>query len=316
MNRVFLALCSLALPGCFDFSTDLGELALDYRIDRARVVAIRLDPPIIMPGEPVTAHALALAPGALAPDSVEVAVCGLRDDLQVSIWTDPVCFQNPDLVDVVATELPGSWSARDLSQTECLEEWDTGKFVEGGDSADTDDTGDTGFVIYSGECVSIVPMMVTASFGDQVGRGMIRARHRLRGLRVNEPVPVPLDSAARALTTEGDAVAGGEVQLTFRIESGSAIRQYWWYVDDGTLMSTGLTRTQAIEVSEPGEEEPEEPVLEASITRNTLRIPADYSGPLRVVVVATPDRDWDVDDNSAYASGNVTWETLTLQVTP
>jgi len=94
------------------------------------------------------------------------------------------------------------------------------------------------------------------------------------------------------------------------------IRQLWWDVDEGTLMATGVTRAQAVELAEPAEGEPQARVLEATLTRNTLRIPSDVSGPLRVVVVAVPETDLGDDDGSAYASGNVTWGVLTLQVTP
>lgn len=307
MRSVLIGMLGWCSTGCIDFTTDLGEVALDYRIDRARVLGIRLEPPVLMPGESVTVHSLIMAPGGAEPEQVEVALCGLRDDLQVRVWSDPLCFENPDLAEVVSRSLPGTWNAADLTGVPCLEEWDTGRFV--GDP-------DTGFDAGDQSCRSSVPLMVTARFGDQAARGLIPARHRMRPLRPQEPLPVPLHQATRRLTVDGDPVAGGEVELTFTIEDAAYFGQYWWYVDAGDLMSTGLTRMQRVDLVEDDTDTDGPPVVRAVATTNRLRIPADYEGPLRVAVVAAAGQQSGILSGSWYSSGDLTWETVTLQVRP
>src|SRR5690606_36076022 len=114
----FGLLSSLALAAC-ESSYD-GELvrAIDYRLDRPRVPAVRISRDVIDHTAPLTIDALVVADD--APVAMEVAACGIRDDLPVRV-TDASCFNNPDLVTVISDRLPTRWVPPDLSGVECVE---------------------------------------------------------------------------------------------------------------------------------------------------------------------------------------------------
>lgn len=230
--------------GCVAFTDELGQVALDYEIDRVRVPAIRLDPPIAVQGQPVTVEALILSPWPIEDLSVEA--CGLDASLPVEIRGFE-CFDNPDLVEAIASELPAIWQVPDVAR-DC--------------TFDTADGVDTGLA-----CSSQVPLLVTARSEHDVGMGSLSVR-----LVRDGPDDVrALHDSDREFFFLGHPASGEDIALVYRIDWDGDL-EYRWYVDDGVLQHTGRTATTWLQG-------------ERHTTRNELAIPEDYTGPLRVVVV-------------------------------
>lgn len=267
-----------AATGCFRIpddwvSTDI-YLALDYRIDRPRVVGIQIDPPWLVHGQPVRIDALVLAPEAVEKRSV--AICGLRDDVQVAVW-EIGCFGNDDLVDPISDHLPTVWNPPDLSHIDCAEEgWD--------------DSGRTDLGI---ECASQLPLLVTAETRSGTAYGSADVSIAIQGTSGN--ARRSLARYPHRLEWTGEARPGGEVTLVFHVEERDVTR-FQWYVDGGELLGTGSTERQGVDVR-------------GQWTTNTLRIPSEWVGPLRVAAVASAD-------NWGYRAGDQVWDVVTLEVAP
>jgi hypothetical protein len=117
----------------------------------------------------------------------------------------------------------------------------------------------------------------------------------------------PLDAPARSertladvtqeLTWTGEVRPGGELALSWRIRSRRITRDdpgIAWYVDDGELLDTG--RTAAWDTGDGW-----------TASSNRLVIPDDWSGPLRIVVVAATNRN-------RFAGADVGWIVKTVDV--
>src|SRR5690606_25893895 len=107
------------LSACGELFDNELQRAVDYHLDRPRVPAVLLTSDVVDHESALGIDALILADD--EPVAVEVAVCGLRDDVPVSV--DRVaCFDNPALVTVIATRLPARWMPPDLSGLDCAAE--------------------------------------------------------------------------------------------------------------------------------------------------------------------------------------------------
>lgn len=230
------------------------------------MLAIRLDPPLVEGGVPVHVEALAVAPIGTPLDRVSARSCRLDPDLPTLYWSLS-CLGEEDL-EVDLGLVPLDWTFTLPSTCE---------------EAPTLDTG------HAELCASQVPLLVEARAGDEVGYGHVYLRVR-PAWELGEDLQPPMASLERALTWQGDASAGGEVALSFRIGRGES---FLWYVDAGVLEGTGRTAVQ-----ERGED--------FVVSNNRLRIPQDWHGPLRVYVVVAQE-GW-------TGGADVTWESLVLEV--
>lgn len=288
-----VATTTLALGlGCLSFPSEVADQALDYRLDRARVLAIRIDPPVVLHGLPVTVDALVLGPPGTELDAVSVDLCGLSDERMVQVW-NLECFDEPELVQPLGDALPLVWAPPDLSQLPC--EPDTGQAdTAHADSADSADTGDAGW--FAGRCQSRVPMMLTATVSGEPAYGAVEVPMRVAPFATGEAVPTSVNGAERSLVATGDVRPGGEVALTFTIAAEPGWDGFRWWVDAGELVGTGRTAIHRRDG-------------DLRVTQNTLRIPDDWQGPLRVVVTVQSAAGQQSD-----AVGDVAWEILTLDV--
>jgi hypothetical protein len=257
--RLLLPFVCLINASCVSFGDGVGALALDYRIDRTRVVGINLNPPNPVQGETVTIDALVLGPDPV--EAFAVDVCGLNPDLPTELYGID-CFQNETLITPIAPRIPARWEVPMLGR-DCVVA-DTG----GEDTESTD------------ECASVVPMRVRAWTTDEVASGAVEVTLE----RSRAPGPRPrLMRAPRELAYLGEATRGAEIGLTYRVDWEGDL-EFSWYVDKGELHHTGRTATTWLNGTR-------------HTTRNQLSIPVGWVGPLRVVVVASAgpgNMAWDI----------------------
>jgi hypothetical protein len=262
--------------GCLSFPSQQAAMALDYVIDRPRVVAIRITPPLLVHGTPVTVDALVLAPG--EAHVVSADICGLGRDLP-TVVTEDACFRQPELAEHLADQVPFTWDPPDLSTVICPERIDTG----GPYSSDTAWYG----------CASLVPLMITAKQGEDLAYGRVDA---MLPVGNHGAIPAGIDAAPHTLDVAGEQVAGGEVQLTYTIDAQPDQNGFRWYVDGGVLLGTGRTAMATWDGT-------------TAVTRNTLQIPDDWHGPLRVAVVTVASDAFELGH-----PGDVTWSVITLDI--
>jgi len=134
-------------------------------------------------------------------------------------------------------------------------------------------------------CTSMVPLLFRADFEKESAYAIFNMP-----VHANPATSEVVDLPIVSLTATGDIVAGGDVEL--RAESTLAPEYAWrWYVDAGELRGTGRT------LDNTGEG--------PLVSENTLTIPEDWSGTLRVFVVV---QAWGGD---GLAEG---WSELALEV--
>ena len=282
-------IAALAALGCVSLPGSAPYRTLDYVIDRPRVLAIRLNPVVLAHRRPVRVEALAVAPGGAVPTAWSLDRCQLLDDLPTRI-DDVECFGEPTLSVHLADTMPASFDAPDLSETRCEDTADSGAPSQARKDPPIPDTdADTGVVLlpYS-SCDSVGPIRVTATFGDTSAMGAVFAIFRREPWHRWERPPRGIATVPHGFRPVGDVAAGGVVALTYTIDS--PVVDFRWYVDAGLLQATGVTTAQRIEGK-------------TTITTNTLEIPADFHGPLRVIVVA----------QGAWV-GDMTWDVLPLSI--
>ena len=230
--------------------------AFDWRIDRTLVPGIRHTGTRI--ASDITVEALVLSPWAV--EEVAIDLCGVQPDGPG--FVDAVCYSEPSLVEQVATGLPATFRLPELAYT-CT----------------SSDTGLGGF------CGTTLPLRVRVRTAEDEGSGIVYVSYfpddSAPPYGVDDPPqlnPMLFDLQVNVLG--GDVVAGGEVRLEASTapELGDIVR---WYVDDGELLSTGRTALTGASQSR-----------RTSI--NTLRIPEDYQGPLRVAVLIDSGAVWTV----------------------
>lgn len=256
--------------------------AFDYHIDRTLVPGLRIVPLSAPSGTPRTIDALVLSPSEVR--SVSVEVCGLRTDMAVELW-GPECFAEPALVQSLGDALPLAWMPPDIG-FDC-ERPDYGYY----DYEYGYESGGSGlYMPYY--CNVSVPVRVVAHTAEDEGASFL-----ITGLNSNTYGDEDPALAEPLLEIQsGTAKAGGSITLRFTLardwygSSGELYASYRWWVDAGELAGTGRTGTTGLDEGN------------RLYSDNTLTIPADYHGPLRVAVVTT--------DGSLPA----VWATRTLEV--
>lgn len=237
--------------------------AFEWRIDHTIVPGVAVRPLVVANGGERTVDALVLSPWPV--ESVSVDVCGLRPDEPVLVTG--ACFGEPALVEPIADGVPATFTLPALTYP-----------------CEPADTGGAAFY-YEPEfpCASEVPLRVRAVTAEDAGQSFATLV-----LPTGDDVisSAPLDPASIALRIDvvsGAVEAGGEVVL----EASEATtpendeRIVRWYADDGELLSTG--RTGLIDLTLP-----------RATSRNTLRIPDDWHGPLRVAALTRHGTVWTV----------------------
>lgn len=309
---------SVALYGC---EPEFPE-AFDYLIDRTIVPAIRITPNNGPPETERLVEALVLSPHEIL--SREVEVCGYRDDIALSVSAE--CFGEASLIETVARELPASFSLP-APDYDCESNYSYGGYTTTTGSGYGYAYGGSGYIPY--DCRSSVPLRVIARSEEDEGSSFIELAFDRR----HRGIPFDVSTAdPRIEVIEGEVVPGGEVRLRFSVaHAGSAPAdtgleetgleetggsgaftgysssynygtsfaggyfgggppddmRFRWYVDAGELLGTGRTgATSSDELRHYAE--------------NTLRLPEDAHGSLRVAVV--------------LATGAPVWSVLTLEV--
>lgn len=266
-------------------SCDLGYLerqeaiALDYRIDRPRILAVDLDPPHVWPGTPTEITALGLAPGQEVLDRVQVDLCTLGDAFP-TLLTNLECHNVPEYVQVLGTT-PLTWTPPHRDGFDCdrmAHDWRSDAHRD---------------------CASEVPLLLSATT-----RGGERALATLDIILPFDDALPYLDPPSQArfegltLSVDGSPTAGGTLELTAQVTFDSPSRVNFpdatWFVDAGELEHTGRTRWE--EVGPPGSDAL--PTADSGValpvdhtTHNRLRIPGDWHGPLRIVLVIVDGYD-------------------------
>ncbi|MFH1470022.1 MAG: hypothetical protein ABIO70_36895 [Pseudomonadota bacterium] len=214
-----LGLFALLALGCqlFPWSDQVIYGALDYRIDRPRLLALAVDPPVLRSDLPVTFEALALAPGGARAGGGVWQTCGLSQDDWTMVW-GLTCFTEGVDVSTLASGNPAAWTppAFDIA---C----DTGG---GGD-------------FWGQPCGHFLPFLYQVDLGGRVVRGTFSAN--VSAEEVEEP-PTSLRHTPLQVTA-GEPV-DGEVALEAWIGAPYDSLSFRWYVDDGTLLDTGRTAVQ------------------------------------------------------------------------
>ncbi len=311
MNRFTLILLwgTFPLSGCFRglFSEAPRYLATEYVVNQPRIVAIRTNPIQIIGGHPVTFEALLLAPKDSEVEGWSVSTCGLNveSNTQTYIW-DLLCFEKESEVTQLlsSSSLPHTISIPSFPEIDCeppqYEEWkDTGFDLE-----NDSDTGEIiegwvpeGFDEYT--CSHNLPIMMEATVD---GSPVYAAG--FTGWYASEPYRLSrtsiLADVGIGLTAPTTAKAGTEVDLQVQMAADGRSMEFQWYIDDGYLKDSGITRSQ--QFTAPSEES----ALPITSSNNRLVIPTDYEGPLRI---------WVVVHSSRLNDFNMTWTSTTIEVT-
>lgn len=231
---------------------------LEWMIDHTLVPAIRVLPGLPDDGTTRTVEALVLSPWDV--ESVAVEICGF--DPTIPEYIVPECFAEPSLVEQVADELPAEFTLAPLT-FECppYEQTDSGVYVSYG-------------------CASTIPLRVRATTARDAGFGIVNID--VFGTIVYDSAVAPGSVDLRIDVVSGEVVPGGEVVLDAseaNVATGDLIVR--WYVDDGELLNTGRTYYTGRNA-------------DRLTTRNVLRIPEEWHGPLRVAVVTRAGWLWTV----------------------
>lgn len=260
--------CTPALPEAFD-----------YHIDRTLVPGMRLSPVSAPSGVPRAIDALVLSPYEVR--SVRVEVCGLRTDIPVGLY-DAACFAEPTLIEELSDSLPFVWDPPDITfECDPATLYGSNTYYYGeygyygyGDSGDSGGSGSGVYIPYP--CGVNVPVRVAAVSDQDEGSSFVPVN--LNGDWTRD-VRDPALADPRLEVVEGTAQAGGSVKIRFSLDpkwfrgGPSLYSSFRWWVDAGELLGTGRTGTTGL-----GDDD-------RPYSDNTLRIPDDVHGPLRVAVV-------------------------------
>jgi hypothetical protein len=289
----------------------LGHDVLDVLLDRPRVLAVRMTPPVARQGEPVTIDALGLGPDGDLPWRVEAGGWDLDLPLRGGMVD---AFRLPELVRPLGDDLPLQVDAPSWQEPE-------------GDTPCTDRSQWTDVMLPSGEtqrkpgipCTSQVAVRLTLGEADDAATAIVGFPVALFGW---DDVPVqPLGGHVNDLDVPETAAPGDEVPLAWTVGlpedvqvSDSPVR---WYVDRGELVRTGVTgarfevQWEGLARAEPGEAPRRGLVL---IAENVLRLPLDVEGPVRVVAVLVAQRTG--PRTTLDLGSDMTWAVRTIEVVP
>ncbi len=271
----------LALIGCVNTAGDaLIYTALDYRIDRPRVLGIRVEPPVLVADVPVQLHALLVAPKLAEASAASWSTCGLSSEEPTSVRTLECFAQGDEVVALAEGSLPASYTPPSRLPGGC-------------------DDLDTGLSIRA--CSHKLPLLVESGFvpGQPALLGAVQASWYLEPWPEGTALPRSASGVPRALQIEGSPGPGRE--LAVRYELGADLRKarFRWYVDAGELLETGETAPQEWEPPvNPGEKG-------VTATSNRWVLPRE-PGTYRIFVVfegkgwsessvyaGAPDQIWD-----------------------
>jgi len=206
-----MALAALACDGLYDDGT--VQRALDYKLDRPRLLAIAVTPTVLQAGVEAHLETLVLGPGDAEGGEATWKTCGLDVERSVSIY-DLSCFSDDLDVSVLASGADTTWTPPEPPACE-----DTGWGCSG----------------------SFLPFLVEVQQGDETVRGTFFASISASASSVS-----PLASwRDLPLTLTASEPEGGEVTLTATLGKALQSAVFRWYVDDGTLLDTGRTAIQA-----------------------------------------------------------------------
>ena len=247
------ALLLLMLGGCGFDLPDPAKLSLDYHIDRPRVVAMRIDPPVLQPGIRSEIEVLYLDPDRDEPDDMRWELCGLRDDVWVvNFGLD--CFGQSELVTEIGCGNPITWSP-EPSDAPCD----------------------------SPPCGHYLPLLLTTEVDEDVfwSASMVQI--------YGEEVATAEDLARPSLREEGvelshEWMSDGHVELKAVVDARFEVFSWRWYVDDGVLLKTGRTATQGSTLASLSEADLTRGAEARIWTDNVWEVP-DEAGSYRAVIV-------------------------------
>ncbi len=276
----------LALAGCLSLDDAAIFAALDYTIDRPRLLGMRVDPPLLSPGVEVTLDALFVAPRGQQASAAAWSTCGLGNKDPVTVQTLE-CFSDGDDVEVIYDgALPALYTPNPRPDADCA--------------------GDTG--VDFRDCVHSLPLLVASDFAvdeSEPTRGVSQVEFYLEEWDDSRSLPVSAGTLERALTLEGVAGAGAEVALRYSVPADLRNATFRWYVDGGTLLDTGETSVR--EWSPP--EGPNEKGV--SVTTNRWVLPEE-AGEYRAFVLFE-GQGWKESSVNATAPDFV-WDSLVAVV--
>jgi hypothetical protein len=281
--------------GCmvFPWEDDIIIQALDYRIDRPRLLALAVNPPVMRAGQEVSMEALVLAPGGLQASEGSWKTCGLNQGGWTSIW-GLECFAEDADVSSIAEGTPTTW-VPPRSGLEC---------EEGGYGYDD-------YWYYWKDCAHSLPFLYEVELGGETVRGTFG------GYLSDDPLePRNLPTSLREIPLEltvGEPV-DGEVLLEAWLGSEQQYARFRWYVDDGTLLDTGRTAVHGTRDGGSWSDNrwvlPEEP---GSYRVVVVMARSDVWGELAAPVDSGPkDTAW-WNDTWAEAA-DMTWAIVTVEV--
>ncbi len=287
--------CGTGCIGAF-FEDALSSILLDYEIDKPRLLAMGLEPPILANGIDTELHALIVGPdGGQATEAVW-KTCGLRDDVPTSV-SSLQCFAEDTEVSLVGNgSLPASYEMPDLSQVDCdgdVWAWDTGLADSGFAEVDTI------------PCTHWLPLLVEAELDRETVQGVLHATWFLQPFDESLSLPRTGRQQVQVLAIEGAVVPGETLAVELEVEGDLRDSGFQWYVDAGELEKTSWTATQRYEAP------PEHPVdkLGRSWTDNRWTLPEDATGELRIWVVWT--QPWG-DDTIPVSVPDIVWTSATV----
>lgn len=290
----------LMLSACLDLPLNepLVHQALDYVIDKPRVLAMRFKPPVFASGERLEMDALIVGPGGARATRASWRTCGLREDVPVEIYSLQCFTEGVEITEMASGVMPLPYTSPDFAEMDCGE-WhlDTGAFADTGFSFDD-----------MLPCHHHLPVMVEAELGGETVRGVTWVTWFAGSWPDILPRPTTLDNTRRRIELQGEPKAGAEVTVRFTALGDFRFNSFRWYVDAGQLLDTGHTAAQ-------GYEPPGPIALEGRTwTENRWVLPEDASGPLRIFVVITPG----YNDPTAYLGSvmDLAWSDLTVEVQP
>ncbi len=285
--------CMVFGTGCLgDFLEDaFSSILLDYEIDKPRVLAISLDPPILAHNVETRLDALIVGPDGLQATEASWKTCGLRDDVPTYVWSLQCFAEDTDVSLVASGGLPATYELPDLSAVRCEEDiwdWDTG-IQE--DTGKEEDTGwwreeDEGI-----ECAHWLPLLVEATLDGETVQGVLHANWFLQHWNTEREIPKTARQREFSLTIEEEPAPGKQVRVELEVEGDLRESDFQWYVDSGELEKTSVTVTQRYE--EPAEDAAEDET-EKSWTDNLWTLPDNASGTYRLWVVWT--QPWEEED--------------------
>lgn len=282
-NLYLLALGCLSQTACFRglFSEGVGYQAQHYLVDDTpRIVALQHTPLQMISGAPAEFNALLLTHPEDTVGKWKISVCGLGKTTTTYIW-NLSCFEDSEEVTVIATgsTLPIRYQIPEFPEiSNCGYSHGDHPPPENPRDMPLDTGYDTGYDPNQ-DCAHHLPLLVETTVNDKpVFAGAFTYWYP------NAPSFVEntqsLSSSPQGIIAPSTAHPGEEIALEYRIHQANGYPSFHWYIDDGTLLDTGITAPTSIDY--PSLDYPNGRV----ITKNRLVVPEEYHGSLRVWAVA------------------------------